>query len=87
VLSNQVGSAVNKQAATATASADEFDTFLSLSELFSSLSQLFLKHCDDANSLRVIENLSFHLWIILKQLRATRFAMSHVASPVSNRCQ
>jgi hypothetical protein len=68
VLSNQVGSAFNKQAATATATANVFDAFISLSEL----SQLFLKHCDDTNSLRVIEIFSFHLWIILQQLRATR---------------
>jgi hypothetical protein len=40
-MNNFVGSALKKQAATASATADEFDAFLSLSELFS-LSQLFI---------------------------------------------
>jgi hypothetical protein len=77
-----------KQAATATATADVFDAFLSRSEQLSKLSQMFLQHCDDVHSLRVIENLSFHLWIIFTTIASNSFAIriydtiSHVASPV-----
>jgi hypothetical protein len=84
-MNNLVGSAFYKQASTAPATADEFDALISLSELFSSLLQLFLKHCADTNSLRApcefMTIFSLHLWIPLKQLQATRFALSHVASP------
>jgi hypothetical protein len=61
-MNNFVGYAFKKQAATATATADEFDAFLSLSELCSSLSQLFLKHCDNIYSQRVIETSIFGLF-------------------------
>jgi hypothetical protein len=93
VLSNQVGFAFNKQASTATASADEFDAFLSLSELFSSLSQLFLKQCDDANSVRVIENLFIPSLDYFTTIASNPVAISHVASlvcyrsPVCYRCR
>jgi hypothetical protein len=73
-MNNFVGSTLNKQATTANAMAEEFDAFLSLSELF---------HCRNC-FLYIVIMLTPALddcQTIASNLVCYKYAISHVASP------